>query len=73
MYGCLSGTMEPIILCLVCLKIELSFSWLLDPYVLMLQISTISQFSSGIIFSVGMFGAAKKCGLAEGNILVSDL
>ena len=26
-----------------------------------------------IFVSVGMFGAAKKCGLAEGNILVSDL
>ena len=26
-----------------------------------------------LFFSVGMFGAAKKCGLEEGNILVSDL
>ena len=63
--------MVPKILYLVCLKIELSFSWLLDPF--KSASFTISQISSGINFSVAMFGAAKKCGLAEGNILVSDL
>ena len=26
-----------------------------------------------VFFSVGMFSAAKKCGLEEGDILVSDL